>query len=149
MNRMTIQVFHCTFWYNNLQRDILNKRGTLSHAHVRKHDDAIYLDHFASFLQRCHFSKGFASLNGDIVTIIGKYPLLLHISIAIGALDASRKGSINSFGELESPQHIAFRAYGRSIQDLHSAISTANPVFRDDVLWSTFLHGLFEVWLYS
>jgi len=115
---------------------------------VRKHDDALYLDHFASFLQRCHFSEGFAATNSDIVTIIGKYPLLLHIAIAIGALDAGRKGSIRSFGELESPQHIAFRACGRSIQDLHSAISTANPVFRDDVFWCTFLHGLFEVWLY-
>jgi hypothetical protein len=112
---------------------------------VQKHDEAIYLDHFASFLQQCHFSKGFAATNADIVTIIGKYPLLLHIAIAIGALDASKKGSIRSFGELESPQHIAFRACGRSIQDLHSAISTANPVFRDDVFWSTFLHGLFEV----
>ncbi|KAL4783380.1 hypothetical protein BJX76DRAFT_348606 [Aspergillus varians] len=112
---------------------------------VRKHDDAIYLDHFASFLQRCHFSKGFAAINADIVTIIGKYPLLLHIAIAIGALDAGRKGSVRSFGELESPQQIAFRACGRSIQDLHSAISTASPVFRDDVFWSTFLHSLFEL----
>ncbi|KAJ5136311.1 hypothetical protein N7448_004865, partial [Penicillium atrosanguineum] len=112
---------------------------------VKKHDDAIYLDHFASFLQRCHFSKDFAASNADIVTIIGKYPLLWHIAIAIGALDASRKGSIRSFGELESPRHIAFRACGRSIQDLHSAISTENPVFRDDVFWSTFLHGLLEL----
>ncbi|CRL25259.1 Fungal transcriptional regulatory protein, N-terminal [Penicillium camemberti] len=112
---------------------------------VRKHDDTIYLDHFASFIQQCHFTKDFAAVNADIVTIIGKYPLLFHIAIAIGALDASRKGSIRSFGELESPQQIAFRACGRSIQDLYSAISTANSVFRDDVFWSTFLHGLFEL----
>ncbi|OQD70787.1 hypothetical protein PENPOL_c001G08177 [Penicillium polonicum] len=112
---------------------------------VRKHDDTIYLDHFASFLQRCHFTKDFAAINADMVTIIGKYPLLFHIAIAIGALDAGRKGSIRSFGELESPQQIAFRACGRSIQDLYSAISTANSVFRDDVFWSTFLHGLFEL----
>ncbi|KAB8250114.1 hypothetical protein BDV35DRAFT_377678 [Aspergillus flavus] len=112
---------------------------------VRKHDDAIYLDHFASFLQRCHFSKGFAATNADIVTVIGRYPLLLHIAIAIRALDAGRKGSIRSYGEFESPRQVAFRACGRSLQVLHSAISTANPVFRDDVLWSTFLHGLFEL----
>ena len=112
---------------------------------VQKHDDAIYLDYFASFLQRCHFTKDFAAVNADIVTVIGKYPLLSHIAIAIGALDASRKGSTRSFGKLESPQQIAFRACGRSIQDLYSVISTASPVFRDDVFWSTFLHGLFEV----
>ncbi|KAJ5748989.1 uncharacterized protein N7511_010685 [Penicillium nucicola] len=112
---------------------------------VRKHDDAIYLEHFASFIQRCHFSEEFAATNTDIVTIIGKYPLILQISIAIGALDASRKGSSRSFGALQSPQYVAFRACGRSLQDLHSAVSTANPVFRDDVLWSTFLHGIFEL----
>ncbi|GMF78352.1 unnamed protein product [Aspergillus oryzae] len=77
---------------------------------VRKHDDAIYLDHFASFLQRCHFSKGFAATNADIVTVIGRYPLLLHIAIAIRALDAGRKGSIRSYGEFESPRQVAFRA---------------------------------------
>ncbi|KAE8342423.1 hypothetical protein BDV24DRAFT_173738 [Aspergillus arachidicola] len=112
---------------------------------VRKHDDAIYLDHFASFLQRCHFSKGFAATNADIVTVIGKFPLLYHIAIAIGALEAGRKGSIRSYGEFESPQQVAFRACGRSIQVLHSAISAANLVFREDVFWSTFLHGLFEL----
>lgn len=112
---------------------------------VRKHDDAIYLDHFSSFLQRCHFSKGFAAINADMVTVIGKYPLLLHIAIAIGAMDAGRKGSVRSFSEVESPRQIAFRACGRSMQDLQSAISMANPVFREDVFWSTFLHGIFEV----
>ncbi|KAF5860048.1 hypothetical protein ETB97_002074 [Aspergillus alliaceus] len=112
---------------------------------VRKHEDAIYLDHFATFLQRCHFSKDFAATNADIVTIIGKYPLLFNIAIAIGALDASRKGSIRSFSELESPRYIAFLACGRSIQTLHSAIPMAKPVFRDDVFWTAFLHGLFEL----
>lgn len=112
---------------------------------VRRHGNAIYLDHFASFIQRCHFSKDFAATNADIVTVIGKNPLLLNIAIAIGALDASRKGSIRSFGNLEAPQQIAFRACGKSIQDLYSALSTTGSDFREDVFWSTFLHGLFEV----
>ncbi|KAJ5327911.1 hypothetical protein N7452_008301 [Penicillium brevicompactum] len=112
---------------------------------VRRHENAIYLDHFASFIQRCHFSKDFAATNADIVTVMGKNPLLLNIAIAIGALDAGRKGSIRSFGMLEAPQQIAFRACGKSIQDLYSALSTTGSVFREDVFWSTFLHGLFEL----
>lgn len=80
-----------------------------------------------------------------MVTVIGKYPLLLNIAVAIGALDAGRKGSVGSFGKLEAPQQIAFRACGRSLQDLYSALSTTRPVFREDVFWSTFLHSLFEV----
>ncbi|CAG7926615.1 unnamed protein product [Penicillium olsonii] len=112
---------------------------------MQMHDDIVYLDHFASFLKRCHFSKDFAATAADTATIIGQYPLLQHIAIAIGALDASRKGSTRAFGKLGSAQQTAFRAYGRSIQDLHTAISTAGPVFRDDVFWSTFFHGLFEL----
>lgn len=112
---------------------------------VGKHDDTIYLDNFASFLRQCHFSKGFTATIADLATIIGKYPLLRHIAIAIGALDASRKGATRSFKKLDSPQQIAFRAYGRSIKDLYTAISTAGLVFKDDVFWSSFLHGLFEV----
>ena len=112
---------------------------------MQMHDDIVYLDHFASFLKRCHFSKDFAATAADTATIIGQYPLLQHIAIAIGALDASRKGSTRAFGKLGSAQQTAFRAYGRSIQDLHTAISTAGPVFREDLFWSTFFHGLFEV----
>ncbi|CAG8129174.1 unnamed protein product [Penicillium salamii] len=112
---------------------------------VGKHDDTIYLDNFASFLRQCHFSKGFTATIADLATIIGKYPLLRHIAIAIGALDASRKGATRSFKKLDSPQQIAFRAYGRSIKDLYTAISTAGLVFKDDVFWSSFLHGLFEL----
>ncbi|CAG8342242.1 unnamed protein product [Penicillium salamii] len=112
---------------------------------VRKRDDTIYLDHFASFLQQCHFSKDFTATIADLATIIGKYPLLRHIAIAIGALDAGRKGATRSFGKLDSPQQTAFRAYGRSIKDLYTAISTAGSVFKDDVFWSSFLHSLFEL----
>lgn len=112
---------------------------------VRKHDDILYLDHFATFLQQCHFTTGFAAANADIATVVGNYTLLNQIAIAIGALVASRKGSIRTFGKFESPQHIAFRACGRSLNKLHSTISKINPVFREDIFWCTFLHGLFEV----
>lgn len=113
---------------------------------MRKYDDAIYLDHFASLLQRCHFSQSFASSSADIVSIIGKYPLLGHIAIAIGALDASRKGSTYSFSRSEQPSRIAFRECGISLRKLNTAISMPNPIFREDVFWCIFLHGLFEVW---
>jgi hypothetical protein len=82
------------------------------------------------------------------MAIISRYSLLSNIAIAIGALDASRKGSIKSFNGTESPRNIAFRRCGISLKCLDAAVSTTNSVFREDVFWSTFLHGLFEVWTY-
>ncbi|PYH84379.1 hypothetical protein BO82DRAFT_254046, partial [Aspergillus uvarum CBS 121591] len=113
---------------------------------VPRPDGSIYLDHFASFLQRCRFSDAFAAANADIISVIGRYPLLRHITMAIGALEAGRKGAIRSFGAQESPLQIAFRACGRSIRSLRATtVSTGDPVYREDVLWCTFLHGLFEL----
>lgn len=79
------------------------------------------------------------------MAIVSHYSLLSNIAIAIGALDASRKGSIRSFTGTESPRNIAFRRCGISLKYLDAAISMKTSVFKEDVFWSTFLHGLFEV----
>lgn len=82
------------------------------------------------------------------MVIVGRYTLLSNIAIAIGALDASRKGSVKSFTGSESPRHIAFHHCGISLKCLDAAVSTTTSVFREDLFWCTFLHGLFEVWPY-
>ncbi|KAJ5975090.1 hypothetical protein N7481_008797 [Penicillium waksmanii] len=123
------------------------KHGLLSATplQMRRHDDDIYLDHFASFLQRCDFSREFSASTREIMAIIGRYPLLSNIAIAIGALDTSRRGSIRSFTGTKSPRNIAFLRCGISLKYLDAEISTITSVFREDVFWSTFLHGLFEL----
>jgi hypothetical protein len=103
------------------------------------------MDHFAYFLQQCDFGKEFSASTDDMMALISRYSLLSNIAVAIGALDSSRKGSIKSFSGTESPRHIAFKRCGMSLKSLDAEISTTNSVFREDLFWSTFLHGLFEV----
>ncbi|KND91844.1 hypothetical protein TOPH_03447 [Tolypocladium ophioglossoides CBS 100239] len=107
--------------------------------------DIVYLDHFASFIRRCQFTREFASGSTDLLPLIHASPSLRDLAVAIGALDASRRGSVSSFSPRESPQCIAFRFHGRSLRALRARLATADAAHGEDVLWSTFLLGLFEL----
>ncbi|KAH7165166.1 hypothetical protein EDB81DRAFT_678820 [Dactylonectria macrodidyma] len=107
--------------------------------------DAVYLDHFVTFIQRCQFTAGFASATIDMLRCMNTSQPLHNLTMAIGALEASRRSSVRSDPLHDSPQFIAFGFYGRSIQALNHRLETRDALHRDDVLWSTFLIGLFEL----
>ncbi len=109
---------------------------------LQKHSDDLYLDHFASFMQHCHFTHRFGSVASGLLPLLERSNLLQDLAVAIGALDASRRGSIRSSA---SPKYIAFRSYGRSIQSLQCRLEDADAARSEDVFWGTFLLGLFEV----
>lgn len=118
---------------------------TMIPAQAHKLRGDIYLDHFVSFIQRCQFTRGFASATADIVRRIHTSQSLHDLTVAIGALEASRTPSVRSGLLRDSPLYIAFSFYGKSIQTLNHKLETADALHCDDVLWSTFLLGLFEV----
>ncbi|PTB37977.1 hypothetical protein M441DRAFT_147301 [Trichoderma asperellum CBS 433.97] len=72
-------------------------------------------------------------------------PALRDLGIAIGALDASRRASTRTSLEQERPQCVAYRSYSRSLQSLQLQLQTKDAATSQDVAWSTFLLGLFEL----
>lgn len=112
---------------------------------VGTYGDITYLEHFASFLQRSHFTREFASVSTDLISLVETSPSLRYIAVAIGALEASRRGSARSLLARQSPRYIAFGSYGSSLEALQSQISTGDAAHREGALWTTFLLGQFEV----
>ena len=100
---------------------------------------------FLLFIQHNQFTASFQSLDTEILHLVRTSPVLYHSAIAIGALDASRRGSISVSKGRESPQYVAFSAYRTSIRVLQASVSEKDAAQRDDVLWGTFFLGLFEV----
>lgn len=114
-------------------------------AQLPKHNETIYLDQFGLFMKKCQFTKAFASVTADLMPLVQTSPSLQDLAGAIGALEASRRASVRSFRGQESPQIAAFRLYGRSTRALRRQLETTEPGKYQDILWSTFLLGLFEV----
>ncbi|KAK5993672.1 hypothetical protein PT974_07107 [Cladobotryum mycophilum] len=112
---------------------------------VQRSSNEIYLECFAAFLDRCRFRRGFISVSQDLVPLIYQSPSLQDIAVAIGALNAGRRGSARSVDEGNSPEYVAFRSYGRSIQALQVQLAAPDVAESEDVLWGTFLLGLFEL----
>lgn len=81
----------------------------------------------------------------DLMPLIQASPSLQNVALAIGALDASRRSSVRSLHGQNSPWYIALSLYGRSIQALQTQLATTVSAQCEDVLWSTFLLGIFEV----
>ena len=100
---------------------------------------------FLLFIQHNQFTASFQSLDTEILHLVCTSPVLYHSAVAIGALDASRRGSISAPKGRESPQYVAFCSYRTSIRVLQASISEKDAAQRDDVLWGTFFLGLFEV----
>ncbi|KAM5370890.1 hypothetical protein ACJZ2D_008323 [Fusarium nematophilum] len=112
---------------------------------VNRHEDILYLDYFALFLQSCELTREFGSITPDLLPLIHASLPLRAVTMAIGALEANRRGCVSSDPERQSPQHVAFRSYGDSMRALQPLLQLADAFCREDVLWSTFLLGLFEL----
>ncbi|KAJ6784403.1 hypothetical protein PWT90_09464 [Aphanocladium album] len=95
--------------------------------------------------QRCQFANGFASATTQLVPLMNGCSPLREVAMALGALEASRRASITSYYGKESPQVAAMNLYGMSIQSLRTKLAEAPLSCRDDILWSIFLMGLFEL----
>jgi hypothetical protein len=102
-----------------------------------------FIDSFLLFIQQNQFTASF-QIN-DILHLIRASPILYHSAVAIGALDASRRGSVSTVYGRESPQCTAFNSYRTSIRALQASFADKDAAQRDDVLWGTFFLGLFEV----
>ncbi|KFX86878.1 hypothetical protein V490_08756 [Pseudogymnoascus sp. VKM F-3557] len=100
---------------------------------------------FLLFIQQNQFTASFQSLDTEILHLVRTSPVLYHSAIAIGALDASRRGFISVPKGRESPQYVAFSSYRTSIRVLQASVSEKDAAQRDDVLWGTFFLGLFEL----
>ncbi|PNP38559.1 hypothetical protein TGAMA5MH_09640 [Trichoderma gamsii] len=72
-------------------------------------------------------------------------PALRDLGIAIGALDASRRASTRACLEPDWPQCVAYRSYSRSLQSLQLQLQTEDVGTGQDVAWTTFLLGVFEL----
>lgn len=104
----------------------------------------IYLGHFVTVITRCHFTASFPSVATCLVPIMDGNRHLRDIAIAIGALDANRRADIGHHLDHPSPRVVAFTNYQRALTSLQDKLSLSDAPQRDDVLWTTFLLGLFE-----
>ncbi|EAW19348.1 uncharacterized protein NFIA_093100 [Aspergillus fischeri NRRL 181] len=110
---------------------------------VSEGSSALFVKHFFSdFLARNDFG-GPLDL-GSIMSEFQRSPSMYHASIALGALDLSRKTLLNIPLERKDAAVGALTAYHTSIAKLKVEI-VSNSVPPDVNLWTTFFLGLFEV----
>ncbi|KAF3056906.1 hypothetical protein CFAM422_012570 [Trichoderma lentiforme] len=129
--------------YTPPQQSIL-EAATLP-SQIQTHSNDLYLSNFAASLLRCQFTPDFTDIAQDLLPLMQTSPSLRNLAIALGALDASRRSSIRSFAQKESPQCVAYRSYNRALQSLQQRLQTSDAAVCEDVAWSTFLLGLFEL----
>lgn len=109
---------------------------------VQPYRGDIYFDHFASRMQRSQFTREFQKVATDLLPLIHSSSALHDITLAIGALDASRRCSVQS---RDSPKETAFRLCGNSIRAFQRRLESLPCGGPDeDLLWVTFFLGLFE-----
>ncbi|CAI6099868.1 unnamed protein product [Clonostachys chloroleuca] len=116
-----------------------------SPALIPRPDDSLYLDYFALFVGRCQFARGFATLCSDLLPLISTSRPLKDLAMAIGALEASRRGSLHTYRGSDSPQVASFGFYGRSIEAFQKQIQTSQGIEREDVLWVTLFLGIYDL----
>lgn len=110
---------------------------------VSEGSSALFAKHFFSgFLARNDFG-GLLDL-GTIISEFQRSPSMYHASIALGALDLSRRSVPTLPPERKDAAVGAFTAYHTSIAKLKAEIESNNTP-RDVNLWTTFFLGLFEV----
>lgn len=112
---------------------------------VCRHPGILYLDYFALFMQHCQFTEEFTNLGADLLPLIQTCPPLREATVAIGALEASRRATVNASHGRQSPYNVAFGSYGLSIQMLQDRLQSPDALRCEGVLWCTLLLGLFEV----
>jgi hypothetical protein len=110
-------------------------------AKVPEAQSSQFIQHFFSgFLGRNNFAAGTLDLD-TIVCQFQSSPSLYHASIAIGALDLSRKST-----EGRKPAILAaLNSYRSSIASFQTEIQVREIRRQDAGLWTTLFLGLFEV----
>ena len=108
------------------------------------HSDAKFIDHFVSWISGCHFATGFTS-DRYWMNLMLQRGQLQDVAIAIGALDASRRPAVSSRDGQRSLKIKAFVHYQKAVATLQHEVVQCNATGRDDVLWCSFLLGLFDV----
>ncbi|CAG9982571.1 unnamed protein product [Clonostachys byssicola] len=116
-----------------------------SPALIPRPNESLYLDHFALFVERCQFTKGFATVSSDLLPLISSSKPLKDLALAIGALEASRRGYLHTHRGADSPQVASFGFYGRSIEAFQKQIQTSQGIEKEDVLWTTLFLGIFDL----
>lgn len=109
--------------------------------------DDRFLASFAAFIRRTQFTRRFPSIDSHLMLLVHTSPPLRHVAIAIGALNASREGAISVLRGRDSPSFISFSHYRKAILALQSSLADSDVAQKEDVLWGTFLLGLFEVYV--
>lgn len=107
----------------------------------------MYLDFFTAFLRRCQFTCNFvAAVEGELMGLVQRSRVLGGVARALGALEGSRRGDgcrrENASDEMRATAYVW---YGRALGLLRGAVGERDIAGRDDVVWSSFLLGLFEV----
>lgn len=103
------------------------------------------MDLFAGFMQRCQFTSGFVSVEKDLCLLAHSSHLLHGLALAIGAFEASRRASCSQLHAPDRTRVVALTYYGNALKTLREQLAKAEASLCEDVLWSTFLFGLFEV----
>ncbi|KAL3490352.1 hypothetical protein BJX62DRAFT_238164 [Aspergillus germanicus] len=84
-------------------------------------------------------------LTAELLPLLRTSSLLSSAVRAVGALSASRHGSVCLDKGRNSAYLVAFSAYAASITELQTALMDRNIAERGDVLWGIFFLGLFEL----
>ncbi|RGP62921.1 beta-lactamase [Fusarium sporotrichioides] len=113
--------------------------------HVTPGPDLTYLNYFDFFMQRCQFTKTSNNLGSDLLPLVQACAPLREVTIAIGALEASRRATVNVGRDRPPPRIVAFGSYGRSIQMLQVLLQSSDASRCEGMLWCTLLLGLFEL----
>ncbi|TWU78636.1 hypothetical protein ED733_005365 [Metarhizium rileyi] len=92
------------------------------------------------------FTAQFPLVATALLPILDANEHLRSIAVAIGALDASRRAQVGTHHPLHpSARVVAFTNYQRALARLQGELDSSQAPLRDDVLWTTFLLGLFEL----
>lgn len=114
-------------------------------AHVSPKPEVTYQEYFSLFMQRCQFNKESTDLASDLLPLIQTCAPLQEVVTAIGALEASRRATVNSTSKRQAPGIVAFQSYGRSTRKLQAELESLEASQCQGVLWCTLLLGLFDV----
>ena len=122
----------------------VKNRPTTPSSMAPQHKLNLFIRHFFSgFLVENEFG---GSLDLDTITAhFQSSSSLYHASIAVGALDLSRKTHLCSAVELKDARVGALTAYRTSISSFRKDIETEGVLQGDASLWTTFFLGLFEL----
>ncbi|KIN06342.1 hypothetical protein OIDMADRAFT_176424 [Oidiodendron maius Zn] len=111
---------------------------------MREDNLSLFINNFFSnFLARNDFGVGWD--HSTMIYQFQKSPSLYHASIAVGALDMSRR--LSSFSSIQAKDAVmgSIMAYAASLTQLHTEIESENLGRSDITLWTTLLLGLFEL----